>query len=132
MHWFSFLIYNAAGGIIWATVFGCLGFFGGRLFHDNFAAVEHLAKTISWVGAVLIVAAFVAVYIFYRVRRKRRAQAKQTPEQTAEVEQEHAQPAAAVGFAESTPVLSKQDQLAAVEEQQPPEATRSPDAREIG
>lgn len=69
MHWTRFLIYNAAGGIIWAIAYGCLGFYAGRIFHDNFGAVEHLASTISWVGAGLIAAAIIAAYIFFRVRR---------------------------------------------------------------
>src|SRR5690348_3504787 len=30
MRWRTFLIYNAAGGILWATIFGTLGYFAGR------------------------------------------------------------------------------------------------------
>src|SRR6266550_6432092 len=40
MKWRTFLIYNAAGGIVWAIIYGTLGFFAGRIFHDNFAKVE--------------------------------------------------------------------------------------------
>ncbi len=83
MHWLSFLLYNAAGGIVWAIIYGCLGFYAGRIFHDNFGAVEHLAGTISWAGAVVIVVAIVLVYIIYRLRRK-----KQTQTQTAEEHEE--------------------------------------------
>src|SRR5713101_6260065 len=36
MRWRTFLIYNAAGGILWATIFGTLGFVAGRYLHDNF------------------------------------------------------------------------------------------------
>jgi membrane protein DedA with SNARE-associated domain len=74
MRWSSFLIYNAAGGIIWATIYGCLGFFAGRVFHDNFAAVENIAKTISWTGAVLIIAIVIIAYIVFRVRQKQKKQ----------------------------------------------------------
>src|SRR5579859_7514704 len=51
MHWRTFLFYNAAGGILWATIFGSLGYVAGRYLHDNFAQVEQLAGTIGWIGA---------------------------------------------------------------------------------
>ncbi|MEO7022101.1 MAG: DedA family protein [Ktedonobacteraceae bacterium] len=76
MRWSSFLIYNAVGGIIWAIIYGCLGFFAGIYFYNNFGAVEHLAGTISWAGAILIVAAIIVAYIVFRLRRKRHAQAE--------------------------------------------------------
>jgi membrane protein DedA with SNARE-associated domain len=69
MRWSAFLIYNAAGGVLWAIVYGCLGFFAGRVFHDNFGAVERLAGTISWVGAGLLVVAIILLYILLRTRR---------------------------------------------------------------
>jgi len=74
MRWSTFLIYNAAGGIIWATIYGCLGFFAGRIFHDNFAAVENIAKTVSWTGAGLIVAVVIIAYIVFRIRQKQKQQ----------------------------------------------------------
>jgi membrane protein DedA with SNARE-associated domain len=72
MRWSTFLFYNAAGGIIWAIIYGCLGFYAGRIFHDNFGAVEHLAKMLSWTGGGLIIAAVVVIYLLFRWRRKRR------------------------------------------------------------
>lgn len=72
MRWPTFLFYNASGGILWALIYGSLGFYAGRIFHDNFGAVEHLAGTISWIGAILIVTAVILVYILYRLRRERR------------------------------------------------------------
>lgn len=72
MPWPNFLFYNAAGGILWSIVYGCLGFYAGRIFHDNFGAVEQIAKTISWGGAAAIVAVIVAIYFLLRLRRKRR------------------------------------------------------------
>lgn len=79
MRWPAFLVYNAAGGVLWAIIYGCLGFFAGRVFHDNFGAVERLAGTISWVGAGLIVAAVILVYILLRVRRRRQTRAAAEP-----------------------------------------------------
>jgi membrane protein DedA with SNARE-associated domain len=71
MHWRTFLFYNAAGGILWAATFGTLGYVAGRYLHDNFAQVERLAGLIGWLGAGLIVAAALAVFIVYRVRKNR-------------------------------------------------------------
>jgi membrane protein DedA with SNARE-associated domain len=70
MPWPTFLFYNAAGGIIWSIIYGCLGFFAGRLLHDNFSAVEHLAKTISWGGAALLTVIVIVAYLVFRLRRK--------------------------------------------------------------
>lgn len=66
----TFFIYNAAGGIIWATVYGLLGYFAGRVFHDNFAKVEHIASTVTWILAgIIVVGAIIAITVFY-LRRK--------------------------------------------------------------
>jgi membrane protein DedA with SNARE-associated domain len=66
----TFFIYNAAGGIIWATVYGLLGYFAGRAFHDNFSKLEHLASTITWtLTGIIVLGVVVAITVFY-VRRK--------------------------------------------------------------
>ena len=71
MHWRTFLLYNATGGIVWAATFGMIGYVAGRFLHDNFAQVEQLASIIGWFGAGLIVAAALAVFIVYRIRKTR-------------------------------------------------------------
>jgi membrane protein DedA with SNARE-associated domain len=88
MHWRTFLIYNAAGGIVWATIFGTLGYVAGRFFHDNFAQVERLATTIGWIGTGLIVIAVLAVLIVFRVRKHKRAQALEEIEAIEEKQKE--------------------------------------------
>lgn len=70
MKWRTFLIYNAAGGILWATIFGLLGYYAGRVFHDNFAAVEHLAGTISWIAAAIIAVVVLIIILTYLRRRR--------------------------------------------------------------
>ena len=107
MRWPSFLLYNAAGGIIWAIIYGCLGFYAGRIFHDNFGAVEHLASTLSWVGAVVIVAAIALVYIIYRLRRKRHAQA-QTASEYEEKHPDETQPTPEALFSANNQVQAEQ------------------------
>ncbi len=74
MPWRTFLIYNAAGGILWATIYGTLGYLAGRFFHDNFAQVERLARTLGWIGAGLAVVAVVAAFVIFRLLRARRSQ----------------------------------------------------------
>ncbi len=84
MPWRTFLIYNAAGGIAWAIFYGTLGYLAGWIFHDNFAQVEHLARTISWIGVATIILAALATFFFVRWRRKgmtsRRTQEKEQSE----------------------------------------------------
>ena len=75
MPWRKFLIYNAAGGIVWAIVYGTLGYVAGRFLHDNFTAVEHIASTLGWIGAGIAAAVIIALFILFRLRRHRRMQA---------------------------------------------------------
>jgi TRAP-type C4-dicarboxylate transport system permease small subunit len=98
MRWRTFLIYNAAGGIVWAVIFGTLGYLAGGLFHNDFGEVERLARTVSWVGAAVIVAAALLIFFFVRIRLKRSsAKALQTTptthaELTSEVADANAEP----------------------------------------
>ena len=80
MRWRTFLIYNAAGGILWATIFGTFGFVAGRFFHDNFAAVEKIARTISWLGAALLVTFCLLLYFIFILRRRSRRGTRSTTE----------------------------------------------------
>jgi membrane protein DedA with SNARE-associated domain len=76
MPWRVFLVYNATGGIVWAIIYGTLGFVAGRFFHDNFGHVESIASTISWAGAIIIAAAIIGLFVFFRLRRRKRARAE--------------------------------------------------------
>jgi membrane protein DedA with SNARE-associated domain len=78
MRWRTFLIYNAAGAILWATIFGLLGFYAGRLFHDNFTQVENLARRISWTLAGIIILAVIVIVAIVIYRRKKRSKAIQS------------------------------------------------------
>ncbi len=91
MKWRTFLIYNAAGGIVWAIIYGTLGFVAGRIFHDNFARVEQIASTIGWIGAALIVGITIGLFIFFRLRRNRhiRASLEATDTSEAQSHEEH-------------------------------------------
>lgn len=79
MHWRTFLIYNAAGGILWATIYGLIGYEAGHLFHDNFDAVQRIARDIGWIGIIIIAAIIIAAYIIFRVRRAHEHTDKEQP-----------------------------------------------------
>ncbi len=64
MRWHKFLLYNAAGGICWATLMGLLGYYAGRALGD-FSEVESLGQ---WLG--LIALAIVVVPVLYFVARR--------------------------------------------------------------
>lgn len=72
MPWRKFLVYNAAGGIVWAVIYGTLGYVAGRFLTNNFAAVEHIASTLGWIGVGIIVVFVAAVFIQLRLRRRKR------------------------------------------------------------
>lgn len=90
MHRRTFFLYNAAGGILWATIFGTIGFLAGRFLHDNFGQVEHLARTAGWFGAGLIIAIFLVTLIVLRLRNARlvRSAAKANTNEDKEEERE--------------------------------------------
>ncbi len=70
MKWSTFFIYNASGGIIWAIVYGLLGYYTGRIFDNNFSQVEHLASRLSLVLTVAIIVAAIGIFFLYRWRKK--------------------------------------------------------------
>jgi membrane protein DedA with SNARE-associated domain len=76
MRWRSFLVYNAAGGIVWAIVYGLLGFVAGRYFKDNFTQVETIANAIGWAGAALVALIIILVAIIYLLRKRRNRSAQ--------------------------------------------------------
>src|SRR5205823_14108065 len=71
MHWRSFLVYNAAGGVLWATIYGTLGYIAGRIFHDNFAQIERLARTLGWISGGGILVVVIIIFLIVRVRLNR-------------------------------------------------------------
>ena len=59
MRWRRFLVFNAAGGIVWATVFGLGGYYLGN-------GIERLSKPVGIGFAVAAVIAIVAAFFFVR------------------------------------------------------------------
>lgn len=64
MHWRKFLVYNAAGGIIWATLVTVGAYLLG-------SAVHRVSTVMTIAGAVLVVLAVVAVIVYMRRHLKR-------------------------------------------------------------
>jgi membrane protein DedA with SNARE-associated domain len=74
MHWRTFLFYNAAGGIVWATLIGTLGYIGGLYFHNHFDQVSHLAHIIGWTGLAITVVIVIGIIVFFKLRKRNRIQ----------------------------------------------------------
>lgn len=71
MHWRTFLFWNAAGGIVWAIIYGTLGYVLGR----NIALLDRIVTFLGVGGVVLAVAAIVG-FIVSRVVKNRREHAE--------------------------------------------------------
>ncbi len=67
MHWIKFGAFNAAGGIVWATLYGLLGFELGK----NLALLHKVEQTLGVAGVVAAVVVVVAAFILHRRRRGR-------------------------------------------------------------
>jgi membrane-associated protein len=63
MHWRTFLVYNAAGGIVWATLFGLLGFYFG-------SAAERYLRSAGLVGLGLLALALLVGGAWWLRRRR--------------------------------------------------------------
>lgn len=75
MPWHSFLIWNAAGGIVWAIIYGLLGFFLGR----HVALLERIIGFVG-IGGVVVAAALIVVLVgAWWVRRRAKGKAAPTP-----------------------------------------------------
>ena len=64
MHWVTFLLFNALGGIIWATLFGLGGYYLGN-------RVSQLSGPIGIIALVVVVILLVAFFLFIRRNEKR-------------------------------------------------------------
>lgn len=64
----TFLLFNAAGGIVWGTGFTLLGYFAG-------AAYQKVERTAGTAVAVVVAVVVVAALVVWHVRRKRRENA---------------------------------------------------------
>jgi membrane protein DedA with SNARE-associated domain len=61
MHFPTFFVYNAAGGISWAITFGLVGYFGGK-------AAAHVLTDVGIAGAALLVLGIVGGLIYLRLK----------------------------------------------------------------
>lgn len=70
-----FLPFNAAGGIIWGTIYVLLGFFAGK----SYAAV---ARTVGLDSALIVAGVVVALLIVWQVRKHLHERHEETPAPT--------------------------------------------------
>ena len=66
MPWRPFLVWNALGGIIWATIYGTLGY----VFGNNLPLLGRVVHTIGIVGTVIAVVFILAIIVVWRRRRR--------------------------------------------------------------
>ena len=69
MHWWFFFLWNAAGGIVWATLVGLVAYYIGHAAAD---AIDHYGL---WVGAGLVVALAI-VWLVVHLWKKRMLRAE--------------------------------------------------------
>lgn len=65
MHWIKFGAFNAVGGIVWATLYGVLGFELGK----NLTLLHKIEQTLGVAGVVAAVVVVVVAFILHRRRR---------------------------------------------------------------
>ena len=71
MPWRSFLFWNAAGGIIWATIYGLLGYILGRNL-PLLGTVLHILG----IGGIVVLVVFAVIVVAVWVLRRRRLEAR--------------------------------------------------------
>jgi membrane protein DedA with SNARE-associated domain len=64
MRFLTFFLWNAAGGITWATTYGLVGYYGGN-------AVAHVLERVGVVAAVVLAVAAVGGFLYYEVHKRR-------------------------------------------------------------
>jgi membrane protein DedA with SNARE-associated domain len=74
MPYLTFTIFNALGGIVWATIFGTVGY----LFGQNLDEIEHLARIFGW-GALLGVMLMAGTWYLRRWAKSTARQAVMQP-----------------------------------------------------
>jgi membrane protein DedA with SNARE-associated domain len=62
----TFFVWNATGGILWATIFGTLGFVLG----DNLPLLERILKTAGIGGTSLLILALLSIPLIWRWRHR--------------------------------------------------------------
>jgi membrane protein DedA with SNARE-associated domain len=72
MHWRSFVIWNALGGIVWATAIGLLSYFLGH-------SASNAVQAFGIYGLVAVLLAVVSAFIAHRRHRKRQEAAGGLP-----------------------------------------------------
>ena len=73
MHWRKFVVFNAAGGIVWAVAYGLLGYFLGK--SPLLPTILHVLGVGGLVLLGLVVVALLVVIVVMRRRRASRGEA---------------------------------------------------------
>ncbi|MGH2443462.1 MAG: DedA family protein [Chloroflexota bacterium] len=65
MHWAKFLVFNGAGGIAWATIYGILAFELGK----NLSLLDRVLKVVGYGGVALVIVIAVVAFVLYKRRQ---------------------------------------------------------------
>jgi membrane-associated protein len=71
--WPVFLVWNALGGICWATTVGLAGYFAGH-------AAERLVQRVGLGAAIAVVGLAIVAFVFFHLRHRRRGRAEEQGE----------------------------------------------------
>lgn len=84
MPWHIFVLYNAAGGILWATLYGLLAFELGK----NLALLDTVRKAIGYGGLALAIVVVVLLLVLHRRATRLEHRAEAAVEQAADQDRE--------------------------------------------
>lgn len=89
MRWPKFLLYNAAGGICWATLMGLLGFYAGHFLGD-FSKIDSIGKALGFVGLAVVVGPVIFFFVRHKLkaRKAKRAAAAAAAREAEEAKEE--------------------------------------------
>jgi len=74
LNWTQFFLYNVLGGVVWASIFGTLGY----VFGENLQYLERIIKDVGLAVSIVVVIGIILL-IYLRKRSKKRKEASSNP-----------------------------------------------------
>ena len=88
MHWPKFLLYNAAGGICWATIMGLFAYFAGKIVGNNFTVIERFGQGLGFVALGIVILPVVFFIVRAQIRKRHKQATMSTKGSQASTEEE--------------------------------------------
>jgi membrane protein DedA with SNARE-associated domain len=83
MTWPKFLLYNAAGGICWATLMGLLAYYAGHFLKD-FSEVEGIGRWLGFAALAVVVGPVIYLIVRHKLRARKAKRAGSASAATSE------------------------------------------------